>query len=827
MLIAFTASALVPILILSGLAFTTTRDQLEEDALLSLQRETKAAAVSIAERLSLAAAQLDLIVLSRSGEQAISANVFARVTRTDRSEVELEPRQWEHLTRGGALLLRSDDEVSGLRMIRAMGEDVFVGSFDANFLYGAERIGPGERYWISDHEGTFLFGTSVDSSSELSTREVIERARIGAPRESFEIQTPTGRELAVVWPLFLKSSYLSPELKVGVSRSERAIFRALDDFRLGFMVTLLVTLLGSVGIALQQVRVRIRPLEAIVETTRELEKGNLGARSEIVSGDEFEILGASVNSMAAKLDRDFRTMETLRAVANALIGVPSSIEVSEFAIPAAIEISGAVRASLFVADRLPTEFAPRLVVVGQRATDDGSASDSEHDRQKFAIQAFDAYEPLWFVRAEDPHAPTWHFLERTIGRRVEGVLAIPLISGVGEPDGVLELIFEDAPDLEWFENAVNRSLVILAAQIGAALRNVALIEDLRGLFEGIVGLTVNAIDKKSPYTGDHCRRVPILTELIADAVCSGREGALKDFTLSEAERYELKIAALLHDCGKVATPVHVMDKSTKLQTIYDRIELVRLRAEILRRDLELNALNAELSSRGIAAPNSNRWGDVTSKLDEDLALVERCNVGGEFMPESEQARIDEILAAYAWVDWSGHDQKLITEDEAINLKIRRGTLNDEERQIINDHVVTTIDLLNQLPFPPDMRKVPAIAGAHHERVDGTGYPKGLGHEDLSMQGRILGLADVFEALTAKTRPYKPGISLTETLRILERMVDEGHLDRDLHEVFIREKVYLQYAVDHMDFEQIDEAHRVALEAMSAPWAEPTPSERPH
>jgi hypothetical protein len=321
--------------------------------------------------------------------------------------------------------------------------------------------------------------------------------------------------------------------------------------------------------------------------------------------------------------------------------------------------------------------------------------------------------------------------------------------------------------------------------------------------------------------------VPILTELIADAVCASREGALKDFTLSETERYELKIAALLHDCGKVATPVHVMDKASKLETIHDRIELVRLRAEILRRDLELDALRKELASHGLAAPSPARWSEASSRLDDDLAFVERSNIGSEFMPESDRARIDEIHSRYGWLDWSGLDRSLITADEAINLKVIRGTLNEAEREIINEHVVTTIELLNRLPFPPDMKNVPAIAGAHHERVDGTGYPKGLEHEELSMQGRILGLADVFEALTAKTRPYKPGISLSETLRILERMVDEGHLDPDLHEVFVREKVYLRYAMDHVDFDQIDEVHRDAIEATSAPWSEEPSTQHRH
>lgn len=187
------------------------------------------------------------------------------------------------------------------------------------------------------------------------------------------------------------------------------------------------------------------------------------------------------------------------------------------------------------------------------------------------------------------------------------------------------------------------------------------------------------------------------------------------------------------------------------------------------------------------------------------------------MQESHRQRIGEISASYQWTDGAGRDHPLISDEEAMNLKIRRGTLNDDEREIINNHVVTTIRLLEELPFPAELRNVPEIAGAHHECVDGNGYPQGLGADELSTQSRILGLADVFEALTSRTRPYKAGKSLSETLQILEDMVEAGQLDRDLHEIFVREKVYLKYAAEFVASDQIDEAHYADLESLTASW----------
>jgi HD-GYP domain-containing protein (c-di-GMP phosphodiesterase class II) len=341
----------------------------------------------------------------------------------------------------------------------------------------------------------------------------------------------------------------------------------------------------------------------------------------------------------------------------------------------------------------------------------------------------------------------------------------------------------------------------LASQTAVALTKHRLAGEFRALFEGLIQLIVKAIDQKSPYTGEHCRRVPILTELIADAACASREGALKDFTLSEAERYELRIAALLHDCGKVTTPVHVQDKASKLEGLCDRIELVATRFEVLRRELELSALR-ERAGAGLA-PDAALAGRLRA-LDADLAFLRTANVGGEFMPPEAQARVREIARRWQWRAPDGTRTPILSDEEVENLCVSRGTLNAREREVINHHVVASIEMLEQLPYPRSLRNVPAIAGAHHERMDGNGYPQGLVRDQISMQGRILGLADVFEALTAVDRPYKKGMPLSRALSILESMRDEGHIDGDLFEVFVRDKVYLRYAAEYLHPEQIDE-----------------------
>jgi HD-GYP domain-containing protein (c-di-GMP phosphodiesterase class II) len=319
-----------------------------------------------------------------------------------------------------------------------------------------------------------------------------------------------------------------------------------------------------------------------------------------------------------------------------------------------------------------------------------------------------------------------------------------------------------------------------------------LMGQLEKLFESFVELIDTAIDEKSPYTGGHCARVPELTMMLAEAVSSNTEGPLAGFTLTEKDRYELRIAALLHDCGKVTTPVHVVDKATKLETIFDRIELLATRFAALKAQIQADMWRAVAQGEPEASARL-RCDAHCHQLDEDLAFLRHANKGSERMDDAAVRRVREMAERYRWVDGQGREQPLLSDDEIENLTIRAGTLTAAERQIINHHIVATIQMLEKLPWPKHLAHVPEYAGGHHERMDGKGYPKGLTREQMSVQARIVGIADIFEALTASDRPYKAPMKLSQALKIMDNFRDNGHIDPDLYALFLSHHVPQRYA----------------------------------
>jgi len=251
----------------------------------------------------------------------------------------------------------------------------------------------------------------------------------------------------------------------------------------------------------------------------------------------------------------------------------------------------------------------------------------------------------------------------------------------------------------------------------------------------------------------------------------------------------------------------VVDKATKLQTLFDRIELVDTRGEVLKRDMEIELLKAKLAAveRGdrAAIPQlEQQFSARLAELEKDREHLRRCNSGSEFMRPEDQARVRQI-AVRRWVGPDGQARDFLSGEEIDNLCIAKGTLNPTERAIIEEHVALTLRMLNALPWPKSLHNVPEYAGSHHETLDGGGYHRGLREQDLPIQARIICLADVFEALTARDRPYKPGKPLSEVLDILGRMVRDRQIDPDLFEVFIREGVWLNYARQYLQPEQID------------------------
>ena len=412
-------------------------------------------------------------------------------------------------------------------------------------------------------------------------------------------------------------------------------------------------------------------------------------------------------------------------------------------------------------------------------------------------------------------AGTKAFDEKT-GYRSKSFLTVPLKNHEDEIIGVLQLL--NAQDIKTkkvipFSGNVQKSVEALSSQAAVAITNKNLIKDLEVLFESFIKLIASAIDAKSPYTGGHCSRVPEITMMLAESVNEINDGPFAGIQFTDKEMYELKIAAWLHDCGKVATPEAVVDKGTKLETIYDRIHTVATRFEVLKRDEEIKYLKKQLKIQKDDSLIENEKKEALKKArslylkrikqqEDDKSFIEESNVGGEFMSQDRKDRVNKI-ASYRWKD-NGSPKPFFSEDEIYNLCISRGTLTPEERKIINDHIVVTIDMLEQLPYPKHLRNVPEFAGGHHEKLDGTGYPKGLNHSEMSVQAKIMAIADIFEALTARDRPYKKGKTLSQAMRILGFMKNDAHIDTELFEVFVKEKIYLKYAESFLDPEQIDE-----------------------
>lgn len=392
------------------------------------------------------------------------------------------------------------------------------------------------------------------------------------------------------------------------------------------------------------------------------------------------------------------------------------------------------------------------------------------------------------------------------GYRSRSFLTVPLTLPNGEVLGVLQLInaLDDSGQVHAFDADDQALVVALAALAASALANRSLIAQLEQLMEGLIGMINLAIDEKSSHTGQHCMRVPVLVKLLAEAVHHCDEGVLADFRLDDAERYQLHIAGMVHDCGKLVTPDHIVNKSTKLEAIHDRIHAVAPRFTALARETERNYAERRLRAtdeRERLALDAALAGEL-AVLRDDLGFLRQVNQGGEYMSETLQARV-RAIGRHTWHDLDGTPQPLLSQDEIDNLCISRGTLNAAERSTINHHIVATEKMLSALPWPKHLNKVVEYAVNHHERVDGKGYPKGLTGEEMSLPARMMAIADVFEALTARDRPYKPPRTVSESLAILESMMGSGHLDPDLGRVFIDDKVWLQYAERYLEPEQLD------------------------
>jgi HD-GYP domain-containing protein (c-di-GMP phosphodiesterase class II) len=444
-------------------------------------------------------------------------------------------------------------------------------------------------------------------------------------------------------------------------------------------------------------------------------------------------------------------------------------------------------------------------------------------------------------------------------------IVLPLQNRNDEIIGLLCLIYTDGTPLNHSSdddiNTDSRSIDFVEALSGFAavtLESRQLFKMQEALLHSFIKLIAGAIDAKSPYTGGHCQRVPEITLMLAKAACDSEEGPFKGFDLDEKQWEELSIAGWLHDCGKVTTPEYVVDKATKLETIYDRIHEIRMRFEVLKRDAEIACWQA-IAEGGDKAALMKQLAEECKQLDEDFAFIAECNVGGEFMADDKIERIQSIAdrswkrtlddnLGLSWEELSRKEkkdeslpveEKLLSDKqehliarhendripdenpwgfnvdtpehkynrgELYNLSVKKGTLSEEERYMINGHMIQTIIMLNNLPYPKYLRDVPLIAGSHHETMDGQGYPKKLNMSEQPLTARMMVIADIFEALTASDRPYKKAKTLSESIKILSFMRNDKHIDPDLFRLFLTSRVYKEYAEKFLDPEQIDEVN---------------------
>jgi len=463
-----------------------------------------------------------------------------------------------------------------------------------------------------------------------------------------------------------------------------------------------------------------------------------------------------------------------------------------------------------------------------------------------------------------------------LGYRAVSMLTVPMRSTSGETVGVMQLInrkrdprtiltADTAAGLVRPFDAFDQHLIVaLASQAAVCVERTQLLEAQEQLIDSMITLLAGAIDAKSPYTGGHCERVPELAMMLARAAEETAEGPLADFRLGGDQAWrEFRIGAWMHDCGKITTPEYVVDKATKLEANYNRIHEVRTRFEVLLRDARIAWLEGVING-GDPSELEAAYLQRQSQLEADFAFVADCNLGGEFFGPDKVERLRAIASqswqrhfdnrlGLAWEELSRHSdpaQELPVQEplladhpwhviprhsdqipaasygfklevpehlynlgEVYNLTISRGTLTNEERYKINEHIMQTIMMLETLPFPANLSRVAEYAGTHHETLDGKGYPRRLTGDDLSVPSRIMAIADIFEALTASDRPYKKAKTLSECLTILAGFRDRQHIDADLFALFLRSGVYLTYAERYLKPEQID---AVDVESYLAP-----------
>ncbi len=389
------------------------------------------------------------------------------------------------------------------------------------------------------------------------------------------------------------------------------------------------------------------------------------------------------------------------------------------------------------------------------------------------------------------------------GYRTKSMLVVPMKNYDGDIIGVVQLINKQNKDEKSvaFTKDDEDLILSMSSQAAMSITQQRLVRDLENLLDSFIQAIATAIGEKSKYTQGHINRVSEIALDIAQAVNEDNEGLYREKFFDEYQLKEIDVAAWMHDVGKITTPDHVVDKSTKLETIYDRIHTVEVKFELLKKEIEIEYLNKLIQNKNNESIEKE-FNDTIKQIQEDLLFIQMANKGSEFMSDEDIQRVHKI--AQYQITINNIKQNILTQNEIDNLCIAKGTLTNDERHIINNHARLSYEILNSLPFPKRLQRVPEIASGHHEKINGQGYPLGLKGDEITFEARILAIADIFEALTASDRPYKNANTLNQSLKIMSFMVKDGELDKDLVKFFIDKKLYLKYANNNLLPEQMDE-----------------------
>lgn len=831
-----------------------------------------------------AEAQYQLWLIERNSEGLRSRHEFydaglQKLAERDNPQERFDPRQrsWYRSARAGDMPITTEPYVFfssgdlGTTLARLSGMDRVIAAdltlAELNDSLARHRITPSTEVVLFDPNGRVIAypGTLQQSRPAGSLQPLSELGQLSPSLAALELgQLRRDQEQSLTlagraWQL----SY--SRISEGGPRGLRLLLLAPEDELLAdahrirwqsAVLTLLILLL-CIPLGWMASRLVVRPLHSLLR------------EAEAIRRFDFNY-PASGRSLILEVDQLARSMARMKDSLASFMEISASLSAEKHfdtllqrVLQETLASSKASGGLIYLLDDDNQQLSPSAVQLGKQHFQPHELGLDHYKLHKplpswldRALQAGQApcQETLSYEQAGD-YAP---LLSRLQAPRVQ-LLAVGLHNRQGEALGVLVLLQQeqlDEQELSLWQAARVAFVQALAGVAALCLDSQRLLVRQKQLLDAFIQLMAGAIDAKSPYTGGHCQRVPELTLMLARAAASSEQPAFAQFR-PDAEQWEaLHIAAWLHDCGKVTTPEYVVDKASKLETLYDRIHEIRMRFEVLKRDAWIDYWQA-CHAGGASAELAARRDARLAELDDDFAFVAHCNLGSENMADADLQRLQRI-AEQRWVrtlddrlglSWEETQRKLRTapatlpcseplladrddhliahnsseqlcddnpwgfrlqvpawrfnRGELYNLSVRRGTLTSEERFLINQHIVQTIIMLERLPFPPHLRQVPEIAGGHHEKMDGTGYPRGLRREQMSLPARMMAIADIFEALTAVDRPYKVGKTLSQALQIMADMCRQAHIDPELFRLFIEAQVYEDYARRFLSSEQID------------------------